>query len=120
MTPCSVVVGHLWDWSSMSLRNVGVLPQHYTASQPTQMASTWNVTGVKASKLVYEHVAKVNQSLKWLGYGMDDRNFIPGRGSDFSLRHHAQTTSGVLQTHPKGTGGKAVEVCGCPLTSIGM
>jgi len=35
MTPCSVVVGYQYDedGGSMDLWNVGILPQHYTASQ---------------------------------------------------------------------------------------
>jgi len=33
MTPCSVVVGYQ---RFMDLLNVGILPQHYTASQPSR------------------------------------------------------------------------------------
>jgi hypothetical protein len=31
-TPCRFVVGYNEDGGSMDLRNVGILPQHYTAS----------------------------------------------------------------------------------------
>jgi hypothetical protein len=33
VTPCSVVVGYPEDGGSKVLRNVGILPQHYTASE---------------------------------------------------------------------------------------
>jgi len=34
VTPCSVVVGHRRFGGPCCLRNVGILLQHYTASQP--------------------------------------------------------------------------------------
>jgi hypothetical protein len=43
------------DVDSMVLRNVGILPQHYTASQP-RIYSTWILTAMKVS--VYERVSR--------------------------------------------------------------
>jgi hypothetical protein len=39
VTPCSVVVGYLHpeDGGSMDLWNVGIIPQHYTESQPRRL-----------------------------------------------------------------------------------
>jgi len=34
VTPCTVVAGYQHFRGSMDLWNVGILPQHYTASQP--------------------------------------------------------------------------------------
>jgi hypothetical protein len=39
----------------------------------------------------------VEQSVYWLGYGLDNRGSIADSGRSFSLRHHVQTASG---THP--------------------
>jgi hypothetical protein len=42
---------------------------------------------------------RVAQSAQWLGYGMDDRGSIPGRGNDgifFPLRNRVQADSGAL------------------------
>jgi hypothetical protein len=37
VTPCSVVVVYPEDGGSMDLRNVGILQQHHTASQPEDL-----------------------------------------------------------------------------------
>jgi hypothetical protein len=34
MTPCSVLVGYSEGEGTMDLGNVGIIPQHYTVSQP--------------------------------------------------------------------------------------
>jgi hypothetical protein len=56
-----------------------------------------------------------------LGYGLDDRGSIPGRGNDgiLSLLHHVQTGSGAhIASYPMGTGSKEVGAWNWPLTSI--
>jgi hypothetical protein len=46
----------------------------------------------------------VARSVQWLGYGLDDRGSIHGRGSDFSLPHRVQTGSGAHPaSYPMGT-----------------
>jgi hypothetical protein len=62
---------------------------------------------------------KCQSLLQGLGYGLDDRSSIPGRGKIFFL-HIVQTGAGA---YPMGTGGsipggKEVEAWGWPLTSI--
>jgi len=47
---------------------------------------------------------------------MDDQGSITGRGTDFSLRHRVQTSSGDHRaSYPMG---KAAEAWSWPLTSI--
>jgi len=47
-----------------------------------------------------------------MGYGLDDRGSIPGRGIDeiLSLRHRVKTGSGAHQASPMGTGSSYLEV----------
>jgi hypothetical protein len=49
----------------------------------------------------------VAQSVFLLGYGLDYRSSILGRGREFSLRHHVQTDSGERKVScPIGTAAK--------------
>jgi len=42
-----------------------------------------------------------------VGYGLDDRLSIPGRGRDFSHLHRVQTDSGAHPaSYPMGSGGR--------------
>jgi len=45
--------------------------------------------------------AGIAQSVQWLGYGLDDRRSIPGRGRDLSLCHRIKTGS---EAHPASYG----------------
>jgi hypothetical protein len=49
------------------------------------------------------------------GYDLDDRISIPGRGSDFSLLHHAQSNSACYKMD---TGGKVAGALRQPLALI--
>jgi len=57
--------------------------------------------------------AGLAQSLYWLGYGLDDRCSILGRGRNYSLRHRVQTGSGAHPAfYPKGNRGSFRELKG--------
>jgi hypothetical protein len=113
---------HRGDGGSRALRNVGILPQHYTASQPRR---PW-----LESKSKWLHKFNVGL-LMWAGivteYGLDDRIIgvrFPAWAGNFSLRHRVQTSSGAHPaSHPVGTrasfpGSKADGAWSWPLTSI--
>jgi hypothetical protein len=51
--------------------------------------------------------ARITQSVQWLGYGLDDRCSIPGKGKDFSLRHRAHPASSQMSTGSSIPEGKA-------------
>jgi hypothetical protein len=55
-------------------------------------------------------VAGIAQSIKWLGYGLDNRGSIPDRGNNFFLRHRDQTDSEVHPaSYQMGNGGSFSE-----------
>jgi hypothetical protein len=66
----------------------------------THHVPTW-LSRIKHSvkKLNLRRCAGVSQSVYWLGYGLDDRGWSPGRDNEvfFSLRHRVETGSG---SHP--------------------